>query len=260
MAISFPTSPSANDTYTVANKTWIYNGYAWDIVNTNLSAVFNTANNAYDKANAANVLAFGTGIGANNWANTLATSGNAYSTAVGASANNWANTKLANTNGVTFDGTLKISENLSLGNSITNVTQIIFNTGTNLTPTTPGALTWSQDDSTLHFDMDSPNNVVGHIGQDLFYYVKNQSGANIAKGTIVRFAGTLGASGRLLIAPAIANNSYPSKYVMGVTAANITNGSDGFVMAQGKIRGLDMSMFSAGDIRSEEHTSELQSH
>ena len=226
MAISFPTSPSANDTYTVANKTWIYNGYAWDIVNTNLSAVFNTANNAYDKANAANVLAFGTGIG----------------------ANNWANTKLANTNGVTFDGTLKISENLSLGNSITNVTQVIFNTGTNLTPTTPGALTWSQDDSTLHFDMDSPNNVVGHIGQDLFYYVKNQTGANIAKGTIVRFAGTLGASGRLLIAPAIANNSYPSKYVMGVTAANITNGSDGFVMAQGKIRGLDMSMFSAGDI------------
>ena len=29
--ITFPSSPSVNQTYTVGSKTWIYNGYAWDL-------------------------------------------------------------------------------------------------------------------------------------------------------------------------------------------------------------------------------------
>lgn len=47
-------------------------------------AAFNNANLAFDKANSANLLAFNTGIG----------------------ANNWANTKLSNTSGVSFAGNL----------------------------------------------------------------------------------------------------------------------------------------------------------
>jgi len=214
---------------------------------------------AFDKANAANVLAYNTGIGANaysdtvgisanNYSGVMANSSNGYAVAVGAAANNWANTKLSNTSGVVFGGNLTISQDLTIGNNITNVTSIIFNTSTNRTPTTPGEITWSSDDSTLRFDMDSPSNVIGHIGQDLFYYVKNQTGSTINKGTPVRFAGTLGSSGRLLAAPAIANNSYPSKYVIGVAAATINNGDDGFVLAQGKLRGIDTSAFSEGDI------------
>ena len=163
-------------------------------------------------------------------------------------ANNWANTKLSNTSGVVFGGNLTISQDLTIGNNISNVTSIILNTSTNRTPTTPGEITWSDDDSTLRFNMDSPSSVIGHIGQDQFYYVKNQTGSTINKGTVVRFAGTLGSSGRLLVAPAIANNSYPSKYVVGVAAATINNGDDGFVLAQGKLRGINTSAFSEGDI------------
>lgn len=33
MAINFPNSPSPNDTYTVDQKTWLYNGTAWQLVN-----------------------------------------------------------------------------------------------------------------------------------------------------------------------------------------------------------------------------------
>ena len=137
---------------------------------------------------------------------------------------------------------------LWIGNNITNVTSLIFNTSTNRTPVAPGELTWSQDDSTLHFDTDSPNNVILHIGQDLVYYVKNQSGQTIYKGNVCMFAGTLGASGRLKTQRAIANNAYPSKYVMGIAAADIPNGNDGFVISQGRVRGIDTSMFSQGDI------------
>lgn len=233
-------SKTANTLYanTVNVTGYIYGNGAFltDVVS-DFSPAYNTANAAFDKANAANVLAYDTGIGAN-----------AYVNASTSAANNWANTKLSNTSGVVFGGNLTISQDLSIGNNITNVTSIIFNTSTNRTPTTPGELTWSDDDSTLRFDMDSPSNVIGHIGQDQFYYVKNQTGSTITKGTPVRFAGTLGASGRLLIAPAIANNSYPSKYVVGVAAATINNGDDGFVLAQGKLRGIDTSAFSEGDI------------
>lgn len=32
MALSFPASPSINDTYSVGSKSWIWNGYSWDLL------------------------------------------------------------------------------------------------------------------------------------------------------------------------------------------------------------------------------------
>jgi len=55
--ISFPSAPSTNQTFTVGSKTWIYNGYAWDLQLANAASVFAQANAAFDKANTANVLA-----------------------------------------------------------------------------------------------------------------------------------------------------------------------------------------------------------
>ena len=127
----------------------------------------------------------------NTWANTVGTAGNNYTNYVGIAgnnyasilvannavgANNWANTKLSNTDNVWTAGSLNIPVDLYIGRNITNVTQLVFNTGTNITPTAAGALTWSQDDSTLHFNMDTPSGLVGHIRQDQFYLVKNQIG------------------------------------------------------------------------------------
>ena len=51
MPISFPTSPSVGNTYTVGTKTWSWNGYAWDLQSTSIAPAFNTANAAFDKAN-----------------------------------------------------------------------------------------------------------------------------------------------------------------------------------------------------------------
>jgi len=54
---------------------------------------------------------------------------------------------------------------------------------------------------------------------------RNSTGTSIAKGRAVSFAGTLGASGRLLIKPTIANGSEPGYVFLGVTEVAIANGA-----------------------------------
>ena len=51
MAISFPSSPTLNQTYTVGYKTWIWNGYAWDLQVANTVSVTALAQAGFDKAN-----------------------------------------------------------------------------------------------------------------------------------------------------------------------------------------------------------------
>lgn len=114
------------------------------------------------------------------------------------------------------------------------------------TPSTAGTMFWSADDKTLDVIMDA--GVTQKVGQETFYLVKNQSGAPIPKGTIVMAAGTLGASGRILVTPFLANGAYPSKFCMGVTAETIADGADGFVVAFGKIRQINTASYSEGTI------------
>jgi hypothetical protein len=113
------------------------------------------------------------------------------------------------------------------------------------TPTDAGTMFWDEDDQTVDIRL---NGYVMKIGEDLFYPVKNQTGSSIPKGTAVRFAGTLGSSGRLLIEPFLADGSQDSRNFMGVTAEAIADGADGKVLWFGRIRGIDTSAFSEGDI------------
>lgn len=86
------------------------------------------------------------------------------------------------------------------------------------------------------------------IGEDQGFDVKNQTGSTIPKGTVLRFAGTLGASGKLLAAPFLANGTYPSKYVIGVAKEDIANGSEGFAVSQGKIFNFNTASYPDGTI------------
>jgi hypothetical protein len=122
---------------------------------------------------------------------------------------------------------------------------LTFDTTPTNTPTTQGTMFWDVDDLTVDIIL---NGYRMKIGEDIFYPVKNQTGTLIPKGTNVRFAGTLGASSRLLIAPFLANGSFPSSYYMGVTAENIADGADGKVLWFGRIRGINTNAFNANDI------------
>jgi len=112
-------------------------------------------------------------------------------------------------------------------------------------PTDQGSLYWDEDDNVLAVVL---NGAIQKVGEVTFYNVKNQTGSTIPKGTGVGFAGVVGLSGRIKVAPFLANGSQPSIYYVGITAEAILNGEDGKVYNFGPIRGLNTSAFSEGDV------------
>lgn len=82
-------------------------------------------------------------------------------------------------------------------------------------------------------------------------YVSCRNASNtvaIPIGTAVMFAGTLGASGRLKVAPMVANGTFPGYVFFGVTAETIAGASDGLVAVFGEVRGVNTSSYNEGDI------------
>jgi len=78
--------------------------------------------------------------------------------------------------------------------------------------------------------------------------VKNQTGATILKGTPLMAVGTLGASGIIKAAPMDGTNPDNAKFLLGLAAADIPDGGDGEAVDIGKIRQLNTSAWSEGDV------------
>ena len=127
--------------------------------------------------------------------------------------------------------------NAIAGTTAASFDYIDFNTS--YTPTQQeGRLHWDADYGTLDVDLEG-NNINLKVGLDNLYYIKNQSGATINKGSVVRAAGTLGSSGRILGDLMIADNTIPHYFTLGIAGENILNGDDGYVYEFGLVRGID---------------------
>ena len=157
MALSFPASPTLNQTYTVGYKTWIWNGYAWDLQIANiisltantiyLSGALNTANAniaaAFAQANtaAANNIYL---QGALNTSNTNASTNLAYLQGVSTSQNvrlDYSNTAIniiqgvdttQNTRITVIEGT-DLSQNANIISLQTQANTLLPNTGSLIT-------------------------------------------------------------------------------------------------------------------------------
>ena len=136
--------------------------------------------------------------------------------------------------GSPFDQELNTTDDVSF-----NSVQLTGGTGDQ------GTLSWNTDEETLDLVI---NGSVIHLGQDLLYHVRNNTASTIPKGTIVRATGTLGASGRITVAPMIANGTVPAKFILGITTEDIVADSDGKVAHFGKIREVDTTGFNQGDV------------
>lgn len=154
---------------------------------------------------------------------------------------------------IAFDEIQDLQSVTDVGNTTTNdittggVTSDYFAFDTSATPTpTQGMMFWDQDFQTPDVQLDA--SLAAKMFQDEFWYVKNQTGSQINKGTVVMAVGTLGASSRILVAPMVADGSVSAKYILGIAAENIPNGGDGSVMRAGNIRQLNTTAFSDGDV------------
>lgn len=152
----------------------------------------------------------------------------------------------ATTGSNTFRGNQNVSGSVYMSGSvefisgsIENINYIDFvrSTGSGVPAYAAGRVYYDLDQSALTVFSEIANTEL-HIGEETHYLVKNQSGVTINKGELVAFAGTLGASGRLLVRKADQSIISSSIYVMGVAANSMNNGDDGFVLAFGKIRGI----------------------
>jgi hypothetical protein len=125
------------------------------------------------------------------------------------------------------------------GNVISDVVQLRGGVGTQ------GEMSWSTDEETVKLIMDG---TTLYMGQDTFVHVRNNTASIITKGTAVYATGTLGASGRITVAPMIANGTIAGRLFIGLAAENIAIGADGQVCSYGKIRQINTNAYNDGDV------------
>lgn len=128
-----------------------------------------------------------------------------------------------------------------------SVDYVSFDTTNVVATPTEGQLTWDTVEKTLSLGLNG-GDVTLQLGQEIHFRVRNNTGSQINNGTVCRFAGSLGNSGVLLVAPFLADGTYDSHVIMGVATENIPNGEDGLVTYFGKVRGVNTSAFQDGQV------------
>lgn len=126
---------------------------------------------------------------------------------------------------------------------LTDVNKVSLSTDTNLT-VNAGDIAWSQDDRTANVGLG--NGVVLQVGQEMMSLVRNGTGTSIGNGVIVMVTGSVGNSGRLVVAPY--DGTSDASLIVGITTETIASGQDGLVTSYGKVRGLNTSAWSEGTV------------
>jgi hypothetical protein len=150
---------------------------------------------------------------------------------------------LSSANWTTFNNKANSGANSDI-TSMTGITggisspdYIQFDTGATVTRAT-GRLWWDSTDSiqTLNLGM-AGSNATMQIGEETYFRIKCQSA--ITEGQVVMFAGTVGASGGLIGAPATGLTADTASYVMGVATESGATNDWIYVTAFGLVRGID---------------------
>lgn len=126
---------------------------------------------------------------------------------------------------------------------LTDVNKINLSTDTSLVASA-GQITWNPKERTADIGLD--NNVVLQVGQETVVLVKNGTASTISDGTVVMLTGSVGNSGRLVVAPY--DGVADASLILGIATEPIAAGANGFVTSYGKIRGINTSMWSDGDV------------
>ena len=113
---------------------------------------------------------------------------------------------------------------------------VTFDTAAAATVAT-GRIAWDADMETFHAGLTGAFPL--HIGQDVVFHAKNDSGGSVAKGRGVMFAGVVGGSSKLEYTNAVSNGTISHEYIMGIAAQTVANGDFGYVVEFGTVRGFN---------------------
>lgn len=104
-----------------------------------------------------------------------------------------------------------------------------------------GRMFYNEVDDTLNIVQ--KNGVVQQIGEEIFIQVTNSTGSTILNGSLVGLTGS-----GTTVSLYNANGSVPPMYVLGVATHDIPNGARGRLTQFGRVRDVNTSSFTTGDI------------
>lgn len=112
-----------------------------------------------------------------------------------------------------------------------------------------GQIAWNADEGTA--DLGLSNGSTLQIGQENVRTVRNSTASTITNGILCMFDGTIGNSGRIKVKPFTAGFD-EAMYLYGVATQNIISESDGIITIEGKVRGINTSGSSVGEVWNDE--------
>jgi hypothetical protein len=145
-----------------------------------------------------------------------------------------------------FDFTSNVWNQVGGGAFTQPIDSLFFKTSVSPNNVDTAKMRWDSELGTVVLGM--YDKVPNELGFKNFWLVKNQTGSTITKNSLVYASGTVGASGRISVSKFIANGSIDAKYLLGITAHDLTDGEDGYVISFGKIRQVNTDTFAAGAI------------
>lgn len=120
--------------------------------------------------------------------------------------------------------------------------KIGFDTSNVITPGV-GQLAWNADEVTMDLGVGT---AVIQVGQELLIRIRNGSGSTITNGTVVMAIGSIGNSGRIVVAPHDGTKANADR-VVGIMTEDLGNGFDGFATIIGKVRSIDTTGATVGE-------------
>lgn len=108
-----------------------------------------------------------------------------------------------------------------------------------------GEMSFDEENGTISYGM--AGGVIQQIGEEVFYKVKNQTGATLQNGKAIRSDGSLGLSANMKGRYAIADGTMPPRYILGIATQDIPNGLDGRVTFFGVVRQINTTGADVGE-------------
>lgn len=238
----------AAPTFTGTNFTGIPNsGLTYSSITVNGTSIALGASGTITAVNP-NALTLGTGLSGTSYDGSAAVTATIANTGVTANSYTYGSFTVnaqgqltaASSNATTGTGNIVLAAAPTVSGEWSSFDSVSFNTSA--TPTSAVGKVYWDGGTTLNIGMTT--SVTQKVGEDQFYYIKASSA--IAKGEVIMFTGSVGASGVITGAPATGVTD--GSYIMGVAAEAIAHNGFGLIQSFGILRNINTSGYADGDI------------